>query len=142
MRFVSDASHELRTPISVIQGYANLLDRWGKKDEKALQESIEAIKSETESMKDLVKQLLFLARGDNDTLQLHKQDFDSFDVIDETVSEVQMIDPSNKFELDLDRPAYINTDKQLFSFGILEGGYNHQVLGKNVLAFVEGLRET
>ncbi|MDR0406226.1 MAG: HAMP domain-containing protein, partial [Clostridiales bacterium] len=46
IRFVSDASHELRTPIAVIQGYANLLDRWGKNDQKALQESIEAIKGE------------------------------------------------------------------------------------------------
>jgi acetoin utilization deacetylase AcuC-like enzyme len=26
-------------------------------------------------------------------------------------------------------------------FGILEGGYNHSVLGKNVLAFIEGLEE-
>jgi acetoin utilization deacetylase AcuC-like enzyme len=26
-------------------------------------------------------------------------------------------------------------------FGILEGGYNHNVLGKNVVAFVEGLEE-
>lgn len=27
-------------------------------------------------------------------------------------------------------------------FGILEGGYNHDVLGKNVLAFIKGLKET
>jgi acetoin utilization deacetylase AcuC-like enzyme len=26
-------------------------------------------------------------------------------------------------------------------FGILEGGYNHSVLGKNVLAFIQGLEE-
>ena len=29
-QFVSDASHELRTPIAVIQGYASMLSRWGK----------------------------------------------------------------------------------------------------------------
>lgn len=42
-RFVSDASHELRTPIAVIQGYVNMLDRWGKDDEQILKESIEAL---------------------------------------------------------------------------------------------------
>lgn len=118
LRFVSDASHELRTPISVIQGYVNLLDRWGKRDEKTLQESIDAIKSETESMKDLVEQLLFLARGDNETIRLHRQDFDACDVIDEIVSEMQMIDPNHNFETDLERPAYINADKQLFKQAI------------------------
>ena len=44
-QFVSDASHELRTPIAVIQGYVNMLDRWGKEDTAILEESIEAIKN-------------------------------------------------------------------------------------------------
>ena len=35
-RFVNDASHELRTPIAVIGGYADMLERWGKNDEKIL----------------------------------------------------------------------------------------------------------
>ena len=67
MRFVSDASHELRTPIAVIQGYANLLVRWGKSDPEALDESINAIRDEARSMERLVAQLLFLARGDIET---------------------------------------------------------------------------
>ena len=63
-QFVSDASHELRTPIAVIQGYVNMLDRWGKEDETVLAESIEAIQHEADHMQKLVEQLLFLARGD------------------------------------------------------------------------------
>lgn len=72
-RFVSDASHELRTPIAVIQGYVNLLDRWGKHDPKAMQESIDAIKGEAAAMKELVEQLLFLARGDNAGIHLEME---------------------------------------------------------------------
>ncbi len=98
-RFVSDASHELRTPISVIQGYANMLDRWGKNDESVLEESIEAIKVEAENMKTLVEQLLFLARGINGKTQLTLKEFSLNDMLREVLEESKMIDNNHLYNL-------------------------------------------
>ena len=61
-KFVSDASHELKTPIAVIRGYSDMLTRWGKDDKAVLDESVEAIKREAENMQRIVEQLLFLAK--------------------------------------------------------------------------------
>jgi len=97
-RFVSDASHELRTPISVIQGYANMLDRWGKEDESVLDESIKAIKSESENMKNLVEQLLFLARGINGKTQLQMAEFSLNDMMTEVLEESKMIDEKHIYK--------------------------------------------
>lgn len=96
-RFVSDASHELRTPISVIQGYANMLDRWGKNDEKVLNESIAAIKSESENMKNLVEQLLFLARGINGKTKINSKWFYLDEVLKEVLEESKMIDKNHSY---------------------------------------------
>ena len=97
MRFVSDASHELRTPIAVIQGYAALLDRWGKSDPDALQESIDAIRGEAASMERLVEQLLFLARGDNDSQPVKMETLDLTDLAGEVLREEEMIHPERTF---------------------------------------------
>ncbi|WP_242950711.1 HAMP domain-containing sensor histidine kinase [Clostridium grantii] len=94
-RFVSDASHELRTPIAVIQGYINLLDRWGKNDEDVLNESIEAIKSESQSMKELVEKLLFLARADKNTQKIEKNIFSLRSLIDQVTKETKLIDKNH-----------------------------------------------
>ena len=98
-RFVNDASHELRTPIAVIQGYANMLDRWGKTDEKILEESISAIKNEAEHMNYLVEQLLFLARGDSGKMVLKKEPVQTDLFMREIYEESLMIDEQHLYRL-------------------------------------------
>lgn len=91
-RFVSDASHELRTPISVIQGYVRMLDRWGKDDPAILDEAIAAISKESRNMQDLVEKLLFIARNDRDSLVLAMESIDLSELIDELGRETAMLE--------------------------------------------------
>lgn len=96
-QFVSDASHELRTPIAVIQGYANMLARWGKNDEKVLEESIAAIQSESDYMKKLVEELLFLARGEIGRNPYEPENLSLTVLIEEAREESAMIDPAHNW---------------------------------------------
>jgi len=118
VRFVSDASHELRTPIAVIRGYADLLDRWGKENPKTLQESIDAIKNETENMQNLVEQLLFLARGDSKHMSLSFEIMDLSGVGESVIREAKLIDSKHSFRIDAAEKVYFNGDPKLIKQAI------------------------
>lgn len=113
VRFVDDASHELRTPIAVIQGYADMLDRWGKTDPQVLEESIAAIKTEAERMKTLVEQLLFLARGDSGRQELTMKELDLAALAGEVWKEYQMIDPAHEYALKAEGPLPVSGDEAM-----------------------------
>lgn len=112
-QFVSDASHELRTPIAVIQGYVNMLDRWGKQDEAILDESIEAIKNEANHMQKLVEQLLFLARGDSNRQPLDMQNRKLNDIMREVYEESLMIDEKHHYKFDEHGDAWCYGDADM-----------------------------
>lgn len=83
-QFVSDASHELKTPLTVIESYANLLKRWGRENPEVRAEALEAIHTEAKRMKALTHQMLDLARDDTHAL-LHFQRVDLGDLCRDTV---------------------------------------------------------
>ena len=112
-QFVSDASHELRTPIAVLQGYINMLSRWGKSDPEVLEEGINAIAQETQSMKELVESLLFLARHDKKTLMMEMEAFDALDVLTELHREAAMVHPEDAFLLNAAESCPLEGDRSM-----------------------------
>jgi two-component system OmpR family sensor kinase len=63
-RFVSDASHELRTPIAAVSAYAELFARGAVRDDDEMKRVMSGIEHETRRMAHLVGDLLVLARFD------------------------------------------------------------------------------
>ena len=110
-QFVSDASHELRTPIAVIQGYIRMLKRWGKDDKTVLEEGITAIDQEAAGMKELVESLLFLARHDKKTLLMEMETFDPVDVVSELHREAAMVTPEDTFRFSPADHCLIEADR-------------------------------
>ncbi|NLM97729.1 MAG: HAMP domain-containing protein [Halanaerobiaceae bacterium] len=112
-QFVSDASHELRTPIAVIQGYANLLDRWGKEEIAVRDEAIEAIRKEAKTMKSLIENLLFLARGDNNKINMRKSEFSLNELVEEVLQETRLITDKLKVSCQRLDQVVIKADREL-----------------------------
>ncbi len=95
-QFVADVSHELKTPITSILGYVRLLQRWGKKDEKVLEESLETIGETAENMKYLIAALLELARTHE---KITVEDVDIEDMLEQRKHNYEKMYPDFKFEI-------------------------------------------
>lgn len=98
--FLADASHEFRTPVTVIEGYTRMLDRWGKNDPAMVNEALEAISRETVVMKKLIDQMLMLARADEGTDDEHIEDVEIMDILAEVYSDALALAGDIRVELE------------------------------------------
>ena len=73
--FVADVSHELKTPITSIMGYADTLLE-GEYDKETQEKFLNVIASEARRMARLVTDLLTLSRYDNNKKRTRKESFD------------------------------------------------------------------
>lgn len=117
-QFVSNASHELRTPIAVIQGYSRMLSRWGASDPEILKESVEAIGDESKAMQELVEKLLFLSRHDRKTLKVQKEWFSMGEVVEDMVKETRMVTQNREIKARLIQNVSVYGDDQLLKQAI------------------------
>ncbi|KUP21746.1 ATP-binding protein [Paenibacillus sp. DMB5] len=64
-QFIEDASHELKTPLSIIHGHLSMIKRWGKDDPEVLNRSIQLSLNETNRLIQMVSELLILTRANH-----------------------------------------------------------------------------
>lgn len=138
-QFVSDVSHELRTPIAIINGYGNMVNRWGKEDEKILHEALDAILDEASNMQILVENLLTLARSDNQTLSFEYEIFNLSLLIEKTAEQAQMVDAGKQeIVVEVQPDIWVNLDfvkiKQVLRI-FMDNAIKYTDEGKKIVAF-------
>lgn len=110
--FVSNVSHELKTPIFLIQGYAEGLKTNIAADEEKRSFYYDVIMEEAEKMDVIVKDLLNLSQIESGDMDLARCDFDIRKLISETIKKLEpMIEEKNiNIELDIEVREQANGD--------------------------------
>ena len=115
-QFVSDVSHELRIPITIIQGYLDILQDWGKDDKAMLDESIEAITGETINMKNLVERLLLLQKLATRSMQVKCEMINANAFIEKLQADTKMLTSTHEITVSLDDDnSQIYTDREILT---------------------------
>jgi signal transduction histidine kinase len=97
-QFISDASHELKTPVAVISTNAEMLSR-----EIGDNEWLANIQYENERMGGLVRQLLDLSRAENAEVQMEQVDFSRIAAGEELAFEMLAFDHGKTIQADLEQ---------------------------------------
>ncbi|MBA2875087.1 sensor histidine kinase [Thermaerobacillus caldiproteolyticus] len=99
-QFIQDASHELRTPIAILEGHLSLLKRWGKNNRDILEESLEAASQEVARLKTLALELLDLSRAEVITVPADIPPLSPKDAVEQTVRNFRVLYPAFQFVVD------------------------------------------
>lgn len=122
-RFVADASHELRTPITAIRGFSELYRQGAVKGEEPTRELIGRIEGESKRMGSLVEDLLLLARIDQ-ARQMESKPVELVSLVDDAVTSARVAGPQHKV-------TFTKPQDEIFTLG--DEARIHQVVA-NLLA--------
>jgi len=109
-RFVSDASHELRAPLTAIQANLELLHRQSTMSETEREETLTEVERESARLARLVADLLVLARADAGT-SLHHRPVDLDTVVLEAFRGARHLSQGQQLVLDSLEPARVEGDE-------------------------------
>ena len=106
-QFISDVSHELKTPIALIQGYAEGLQENINSDEESRRFYTEVILDEANKMDNLVKNLLELTKLEYCKREFHNAEFNIVELINEVIRKSKILLEEDNINVIFDKQKYI-----------------------------------
>jgi signal transduction histidine kinase len=106
--FISDVSHELKTPIALIQGYSEGLLENVNKDEESRRFYAEVILDESNKMDRLVKQLLELMKLEYGNREFNDKEFDIVELEREVVRKSKVMLEEKNIKIEFEEEQQIN----------------------------------
>jgi two-component system, OmpR family, sensor kinase len=109
-RFVADASHELRTPVSAVGAYAELFERGAQQRPDDLARVLRGVRVETARMQALIEDLLLLTRLDEGR-PLEREPVELVALAGEAVEAAQMIGSEWPLSIEASEPVEVTGDR-------------------------------
>ena len=111
-QFISDVSHELKTPIALIQGYAEGLIENVNTDDESRKFYAEVILDETNKMDELVKQLLELMKLEYGKREFNNTKFNIVELVNEVIRKCKVMLDEQKIIVKFEQkdPVYVYAD--------------------------------
>ncbi len=110
--FISMASHELKTPITTVKGYVQILQAmYANSSDEFLQNSLAIIDRQIVTLTKLITDLLDVSKIKSGSLNLNREEFILNDLVTELVENTKQVNPGYSIELSLNDAVTVNADR-------------------------------
>jgi two-component system, OmpR family, phosphate regulon sensor histidine kinase PhoR len=109
--FLSTAAHELRTPITTIKGYAQLLDRWMPGGHEPREgKAFQILNRQSDRLTQLVQELLEVSRLQLGRLALRRQRFELGTLVKDVLDRMRGVSSEHPFVFHQDGAVFVDAD--------------------------------
>ncbi len=115
--FVNQFTHEMKTPLGIINGYSELIDETD--NEEDINRYLDIIHKETTKINQLIQSMLNLSRLESGKVELHRENIDLEDLVTEIIDEYEILLMKKNVKIQMNViDKNINADKKQLSIVI------------------------
>ena len=135
---LANVSHDLKTPLTMIKAYAEMIKDISYKDVNKMNEHLDIIMEESDRLTNLVNDILVISKIQNDSYMYNYEEYDLVKEIKNIIKKYSVMEylESYNFELKLPKKAIIKADKEKINqviYNLINNAINYTGKDKKVI---------